>query len=133
MEIHARMKLDPKSPLIAWIIEHSSNLYYIFNRGEDGMTPFQRVKGKTWKVPLPPFGESVEFKKRVSHKLEARWERGVFIGVRIESTEKIVGTPNGVFAVQSVRRLPEDQRYNSSDLAGVVGLPWKLVPTGKRA
>ena len=35
--------------------------------------------------------------------------------------------------MQSVRRLPEDQKYNSSDLAGVVGLPWKLVPTGDRA
>ena len=29
VEIHARMKLDPKSPLIAWIIEHSSNLYSV--------------------------------------------------------------------------------------------------------
>ena len=60
------------------------------------MTLFQRVQGKTWKVPLPPFGESVEFKKHVAHKLESRWERGVFLGVRVESTEKIVGTPLGV-------------------------------------
>ena len=95
------------------------------------MTPFQRINGKIWKVQLPPFGESVEFKKNTRHKLESRWERGVFIGVRTESTEKIVGTPQGVFVVQSVRRLPEDQRYNSSDLASIVGLPWKLVPAGE--
>ena len=26
VEIHARIKLDPKSPVIAWLIEHASNL-----------------------------------------------------------------------------------------------------------
>ena len=130
VEIHARIKLDPRSPVIAWLIEHASNLHYIYNRGEDGMTPFQRVKGKVWQVPLPAFGESVEFKKRIRHKLEARWERGLFLSVKVESTEKVAGTDRGVFVVQSLRRLPEDQRYDSEALSKLKGLPWKPMPDG---
>ena len=56
---------------------------------------------------------------------KARWERGVFLGVKVESTEKIVGTDNGVFVVQSVRRLPEDQRYDSEALSKLKGIVLK--------
>ena len=75
------------------------------------MTPYQRVKGKEWNVALPAFGESVEFKRRTRHKLEMRWERGLFLGVRVETTEGIVGTSDGVYVVQPIRRLPENQRH----------------------
>ncbi|CAK0839393.1 unnamed protein product, partial [Prorocentrum cordatum] len=130
VEIHARMKLDSRSPVIAWLLEHASNLRHIYNRGEDGVTPFQRVMGKVWQVPLPAFGESVEFKKRTRRKLEARWGRWLFLGVKVESAEKIVGADRGVFVAQSLRRLLEDQRCDSEALSKLKGLPWKPIPDG---
>eukprot|EP00974_Lingulodinium_polyedra_P074200 7190534-Lingulodinium_polyedra.AAC.1 len=60
------------------------------------MSPFQRVKGKPWRVPHPAFGDCVEFKKRTPHKLEPRWGRGVYLGIKEGTAEKIVGTPEGV-------------------------------------
>ena len=65
------------------------------------MTPYQRVKGKEWRMSLPAFDESVDYRKRTRHKLEARWARGVFLGVNVDSTEKIVGAADGVYIVQA--------------------------------
>ena len=98
------------------------------------MTPYQRLRGKTWTIPLPCFGEAVEYKRRTRHKLESRWERGVFLGVEVDTAERIVGMSQKVFVVQSIRRVPEDQRYNSELLLSIKGLPWKPTPeTGDSA
>ena len=107
-------------------------LYYIcfFHTGVDGMTPYQRIKGKPWTIALPAFGECVEYKKRTRHKLEDRWDTGVYLGVKHDTTERIVGTSTGCYVVQSIRRVPEDRRYDSQLLANVKGLPWKPIPEG---
>ena len=40
-----------------------------------------------------------------------------------------VGTREGVFKAQSVKRKPELERYQWSELEGMVGPPWKLIPS----
>ena len=47
-----------------------------------------------------------------------------------DTTERIFGTSTGCYVVQSIRRVPEDRRYDSQLLANVRGLPWKPVPEG---
>ena len=42
-----------------------------------------------------------------------------------------VGTSEGVFRVQSVRRKPEQERYQWSELESMVGLPWKPIPSAE--
>ena len=49
-----------------------------------------RLKGKPWRIELPSFGECVDYRKRTRHKLEPRWSRGVFVGVRVKTTERTV-------------------------------------------
>ena len=91
--------------LLPWLVEHCSNLLLLFHKGEphDGHTAYVRKKGKPWRVQLPSFGECVDYRKRSRHKLESRWSRGVFVGVRVKTTERIVIDDNGTQAVQSVR------------------------------
>jgi hypothetical protein len=110
VEQYARCVLDPKCPILARLIEYAGVLHYLFHRGEDGMAPYRRVKGKEWAIALPPFGESIDVKKNARRKL--KWERGVYLGVHPDTTEKVVGARKGVFVVQSVRRVPESERYN---------------------
>ena len=90
--------------ILAWLVEYGATLYSLFQRGEDGMAPIQRLKGRSWKIELPEFAEMIEFMKRTRHKLSARWEEGVFLGIKIRTSEKIVGTSEGIFVVQSARR-----------------------------
>ena len=81
------------------LVEYSGVLYNLFHRGDDGMTPYMRTKGRLWRIPLPSFGESVKFMRRTKSKFDSRWERGIFLGFREATTEMIVGTSQGVFVV----------------------------------
>ena len=47
----------------------------------------------------------------------------------IESTERIIGTPEGVFVSRDVRRVPEGERYDSQLISTIKGLPRKLQPS----
>ena len=126
VEQKSGIAIDPKSPILAWLIEYSDILLNLFHRGEphDGVTAFHRLKGRPWRVELPAFGETVEFLKRTRRKLEQRWEAGVFLGVKETTTEKIVGTNRGIFVVQSVRRRPAEARFNGELLTALRGFPW---------
>ena len=116
--------------MLAWLIEFATSVYTLFHKGEpfDGMIPYRRLKGKDWSVRLPNCCETVEFRQRTRHKLDSRWQEGIFLGVRVDSTEKIVGTSGEVFVVQSVRRVLESRHYNGELLLSIKGVPWKLRP-----
>ena len=58
-------------------------------------------------------------------KLKARWIFGTFLGLRLESGELLVGTPDGVFKTRSVRRRSEDVRWSSKAVEEMRGVPWK--------
>ena len=80
---------------------------------------------------MPSFAECVDNRERTRHKLETRWTRdvwssGVFVGVRVRTTERIVMDETGDYVVQSVRRVPKEQRYGEKLLQSVRGNPWEL-------
>ena len=122
--------LESRSPLLAWMVEHSI-LLLLFHKGEplDGHTAYMRLKGKPWRVEMLSFGECVDFRRRTQHKLESMWSRNVFVGVRVKTTERIVMDETGTHVVQSVRRVPEEQRYDNRLLQSVRGTPWEPIPS----
>lgn len=125
------VQIDPRSPMLAWLIEHAGNMYTLYAHDEsmkDGLTPYRRLKGRDWQVALPPWGEAVDYRVRTKHKLEARWATGIFCGVRLNTTEKIIATENGIVVAQSVRRKPEELRWNSELFGRVKGTPWAPIP-----
>ena len=126
--------------ILTWLVEHAGTLHNLFHRSgemKDGKTPYSRHRGREWRVSIPPFGETVEFLKR-GHKFESRWQQGVFLQVKDNTTEKIVGNGSGVFTVQSIRRKSGDDKYNLEILQSVTGVPWDPqatrddVPEGPR-
>ena len=128
--------LEPSSAVLAWMVEYAGTLHTLFSQElHEGLTPFQRIKGRKWQVALPCFGEAVDFRRNTRSKLDSRWQSGVYLGIRLQSTEKIVGTSQGIFVVQSLKRKPEGQQWDSTLVAAVRGLPWKTSPeeTGEGA
>ena len=132
LEIHAKMEFKGDEPILMWLIEHASTVHNLFHRGapHDGMTPYRRLKGREWKVPIPTFGESVEFQIHTTCKLDSRWQRGVFLGIRLHTTEKIVGTKDTIFTVRSIRQLPSSERYDPDLIRSIQGVPWD--PRGEK-
>ena len=79
VEQQSGITLESRSPLLAWLFEHCSNLFLLFNKGEphDGHTAHMRLKGKPWGVELPSFGGlSKEESTQVAVEVVERCVRG---------------------------------------------------------
>ncbi|CAE7903140.1 unnamed protein product, partial [Symbiodinium sp. KB8] len=84
------INLDPSSSVLAWMVEYAGTLHTLFSQElHEGLTPFQRIKGRKWQVALPCFGEAVDFRRNTRSKLDSRWQSGENLGIRLQSTEKI--------------------------------------------
>ena len=84
------------------------------------------------------FGERVMWKHhpgKVMEKLNARWGNGLFLGVRARSNELIIidETSKELKYVRTVRRVPEEQRWDSNNLQWVTMVPWNKGPSDKEA
>ena len=62
--------------------------------------------------------------------MQARWQQGIFIGVRVDTNEKLVATEEGCHVAQSVRRKPLDERWSAEALEKIRGTPWEPIPKG---
>ena len=94
--------------------------------------PTRGGKGKPFRREIAEFGESVLYLKAGSaghDKLASRWESGVWLGVRDETGEIIVGTSSGVVKARDFKRLGSvPDRWVADNLRCVAGTPWEPVP-----
>ena len=122
-----QLELDPRLPIVAFIPEYAAYLLNRLEVGKDGRTAYERVKGKKATVLGVEFGEKLLCKVKfqgAQAKIEARWEPGIFVGVRQRSGEMWVSVKGKVFAVRSVRRLPVDERWGPDCVKWVDRVPW---------
>ena len=57
-------------------------------------------------------------------KINAKWEFGIFVGVKRSSNEVMVATPKGIEHVRSVRRVPFEHRWGDDNTSWVRWAPW---------
>ena len=56
VEFKIEKMINPKSPLLPWLVEYVGILYTLFSfdeKSKDGMTPFRKLKGRDWAISLP--------------------------------------------------------------------------------
>ena len=74
------------------------------------------------------FGESVHFLPLdISNRpnADARFQDGIWLGVRLGTEEYLVGTSSGILKVRSVKRKPIESRWDYRQVSAVMGTPWK--------
>ena len=72
-----------------------------FGVGRDGKTAYERLKNKTFKLPMAEFGELVNYKIQSAKwkkrgKMNAKWGEGICLGVVPRANEYIVGTDRSI-------------------------------------
>ena len=60
VEQHAGVKIPEQSPIMAWMVRWAAELISKYSRGDDGKSPYERIRGEPSNVPLVPFGETVQ-------------------------------------------------------------------------
>ena len=121
-------KVPTGSCLFAWLVIHAGNLITLYETGRDGRVPFQRLRGRKMHPDLLEFGERVMFQPLDYKQLgsaQPKWEEGVFVGIKMNTSEKLVATPDGVCKTRSIKRRRESERWDADEIAKVTGTPWK--------
>ena len=99
--------------LVPWLIRHVASVMSKFIIGNDGMTAYRRLKGKEFRLSIAEFGECVWYLKAKSdlkaksggvNRFDSRWDIGVWLGIRDESGEAVIGTNAGEIKTRSYRR-----------------------------
>ena len=49
LEERLQWKLDVHHPVFSWLVEHAADLLTKFQTGEDGLTPFERLRRKAYR------------------------------------------------------------------------------------
>ena len=99
LESRLGSKQSCDSHLIPWLVLHACRTINRYHVGQDGLTAYQRWKGKPFKRDVAEFAERVMYLKAGSKgrdKFNCRWEAGIWLGIRDETGEVIIGTPEGV-------------------------------------
>jgi len=116
--------------ILVWLCRHAGWLITRFHVQTDGLTPYQRLKGKPYSGELAEFGEQVYVKDPVTRqaKLEDRWIGPVtWIGKAERGDQHMTVSADGraVELYRSVRRLPPSQRWKAEAMAKIKATPWQ--------
>ena len=111
-----RMKrtVDSREKIVTFIPEYAAYLMNRIEIGRDGKTNYERVKGKKPTVLGVEFGEKLLYKVKIANRMEkinARWEFGIFVGVRTKSNELWVANQDKIINVRAVKRIPIEERW----------------------
>ena len=106
----------------------------MFEVGSDGMTAYERIRGKKYRRELPIFGERIYYlpmdrNRGRANKLSEKWLLGVYLGLKLGSNEVCIGTPTGVVRAAAVKRRASDKRFVWAELEAVVGTPRRPTPS----
>jgi hypothetical protein len=128
-ELHG-VTIGPTHPCLTWMVRHAAFLYNRGQRDANGRTPYELIKGRSYKRALPAFGEKIFYLpvgKRAS-KLHDRWLEEIFMGVADRTDEIYVGTTKGIVRARSFKRLPTSAQTDKALFCQVKGLTWNPVP-----
>ena len=127
------VRLTKNELLTPWAIRNCAFTLNHFQPGNDGLTVHKRIHGEDYKGAMLNFGEKCQFKERREQgKLEDRWPFGIWVGKTTLDDEHLLLTPAGVRTARSVKRLPEEKKYDKVFLASCKGTPWNPLATQAR-
>ena len=122
LKLSLERKLGKRVPdshaTFAWLVEHAAWLLTVRRVGDDGQSPYQRIRGRPFNKRLVEFGERVLYKlhMRGPHydsrgAMEERWQRGQVLGFAHHSNQYYLWTGSQVVKARAVQRLKRDSRW----------------------
>ena len=112
--------LDDNDSVVPRTIKHAAVLLTLYYPFVDGMSAYQRSRGKAYKRALPRMADRVFFlpldrERGQKRKLADKWLPGVFLGVKMGMNELFPGRPDGqVVRAAADKRRPGTERFSAS-------------------
>ena len=144
LENRLGIELKDEDKIMEWIYVHAAFLVTRYQLGHDGMTPWERLTGRTWHRPAVEMGETVlaklatqrggKMQTKQKKKLAARSIRAVVVGQVSRTGEHIVvGESGDAVRCRTIFRVPEDERWNKDLVLAIKGTPRAPAPSKLRS
>jgi hypothetical protein len=136
MDLEERLgcKIPIAHPIMAWLLRHVAFIQCIMIKGDDGLTPWTRVKGRPFCLRLTGFAERVFWKlpgKGPQHQPDGNmaptWGEGLFLGYSSMMNSYLVASKNGVKVTRAVTRRPVQNRYSIEEVEQLKATPWSMM------
>ena len=130
----AEVELGASDVIVLWMVRWAAMMVSRFLVGKDGLTAYERRRGRKCRIPVVAFGEKVWYKeirpgKERANKLESEWREGLGLGHSRRSNEAIIGTREGVVRAYAVKRMDEESRWDAKYLQEMKGTPKQPDPS----
>ena len=75
--------IPPRHPIMTWLAPHAASIVRYRVRGQDGQTPYERIRLRPFNGRLICFGDKCRCKNRSKEKVEDknRFHQGIFLGI----------------------------------------------------
>jgi hypothetical protein len=120
------MQVPQSHPLMSWLVEYSAWIINVRVLGEDGLTAFQRVRGRAYGKRFVCFGEKVLVRippkspeGAAAGALDPGWKDGIVLGFGALSHSYWVFAGGEMKLYRSVHRRPLVDRWDTSLLQRV--------------
>ena len=113
-------------PLIHWLVHHAAYVLTRFVPGDDGLTPYHKMHGRTSMDRIAEFGERVLWFVPAKRKrsLEPKWRNGIFIGRAWGSDQNFIALLDGsVTRARAMVRTTPALRWDTQRCKNVAGTP----------
>ncbi len=137
LKLCVEARLDKYMPinhaLIPWLLQHTCLILNVRSRGSDGLTAWERARGRPFNQRLVGFVEKVLYKlpskgpqSKPDGNMGALWGDAVFLGHDRDSNTYVVGNADGIRMTRSLARRPIEERWCAEAAARVTATPWSL-------
>lgn len=108
--------------LLPWLARHVGWVVTRFAVKKDGLTAYRRLRGREYRGLLVGPMEGILYRKQGVNpsKLEASWDKGVWLGKKSDT-----GTSLGQVVARTLARRPDSRRWQLELLQPIVCTPWE--------
>ena len=99
--------------LMPWMLQHTGMLLNAKARGPDGLTSWERIKGRRFNQHVLGFAETILYKlpnkgprANPDGNMGTRWLEGVFLGFGFSANTYFVGTDERIANARTIYRRP---------------------------
>ena len=118
LESQIGFRIPVRHALMDWLVRHAAALITWCAKGQDGLTAYQRIRGRELRTRLMAFGEKCRFKTRSQETSAAdgrRFHEGIFLGIDRRTGQYMLHADDGIKLARTVVRVPEVEKW-SKDL-----------------
>ena len=119
-------ELREDSQILPWLVEHTRTIWFRCQKGRDGRTSFEGLRGKKPTQEFVPLEERRCWRDQISsellNRMNPRDKFGVWLGVSASWR-----TSEGVIRAREFRRIKHQDRWDTEAINNVIGVPWRLV------